>query len=37
MAELDQSPEAVDVVYMPYLPLRERAKIGDWELIRKQP
>jgi hypothetical protein len=27
------SSEAIDVVYLPYLPLRERALIGDWELI----
>lgn len=25
----------VDVVYLPYLPLRERARVGDWELIAR--
>jgi hypothetical protein len=26
-------PGSVDVVYLPYLPLRERVTVGDWELI----
>jgi hypothetical protein len=29
----DQSPETIDVVYLPYLPLRERVVVGEWELI----
>jgi hypothetical protein len=27
------APGHVDVVYLPYLPLRERTVVGDWELI----
>jgi hypothetical protein len=32
----EQPSETVDVVYLPYLPLRERALIGDWELIPRR-
>lgn len=33
MSEWKQSREAIDVVYLPYLPLRDRMNVGDWELI----
>ena len=36
LAALSQSTpeqEAIDVVYLPYLPLRSRAVVGEWELI----
>lgn len=30
---MDNAQDGIDVVYLPYLPLRERALVGDWELI----
>jgi hypothetical protein len=31
--DVDQPRETIDVVYLPYLPLRDRIIVGDWELI----
>ena len=33
VSESTREPEAIDVVYLPYLPLRNRAVVGQWELI----
>ena len=33
VSESTPEPEAIDVAYLPYLPLRARAVVGEWELI----
>ena len=33
MSQSQQPREAIDVVYLPYLPLCERITVGEWELV----